>query len=289
MSVSDVCVSIIIPTKNSVRYLRNLLSSIERQTFQPIEVTVVDGNSTDGTVELARSLGAKVLLWDSGVPNGSFDAPHRRNFGVRASTGTFVYYVDADMELDPYTVEEAVNLCNLGAGAVIIAERSFGSGLWARAKTLERQAYLGDDAIEAPRFFLRSVWNEVGGLDETLGGGGDDWDLHEAVRQAGYKVARTKSVVLHNEGRLRLIPLLRKRYMYGKDSWRYIKKRPRAAVRSYFPIRGAYFRNWRVFAEDPVAALLVPVMRLGEYGAGFAGMIVGILREHKRSMPRESA
>ena len=287
MSDASPSVSIIIPTKNSVRFLQNLLESIERQTFRSIETIVVDGYSTDGTVELAERHGAQVLAYDPGVASGKFDAPHRRNFGAKMSAGKFIYYVDADMELHPNTVREAVELCNAGAAAVIVAEHSFGSGPWARAKALERLAYRGDDAVEAPRFFDRSVWDELGGLDETLGGGGDDWDLHEAVKQAGYRVERTQNAVMHNEGELRLIPLLRKRYMYGQDSWRYIKKRPRAAVRSYFPIRAAYFRHWRDFAADPIAALLVIVMRFSEYGAGFAGILVSIVRDRRQSRPSQ--
>jgi glycosyltransferase involved in cell wall biosynthesis len=283
VSNADPIVSIIIPTKNSVRFLQNLLDSIERQTFQSIETIVVDGHSTDGTVEMAQRFGAQVIEYDPGLAAGKFDAPHRRNFGARMSTGQYVYYVDADMELHPDTLKEAVELCTAGAAAVIVAEQSFGTGPWARAKALERLSYLGDDAIEAPRFFVRSVWDELGGLDETLGGGGDDWDLHEAIKEAGYLVERTQHAVMHNEGDLRLLPLLRKRYMYGQDSWRYIKKRPRAAVRSYFPIRAAYFRNWRKFGADPVAAVLVIVMRFSEYGAGFAGACVGIVRERRQS------
>jgi glycosyltransferase involved in cell wall biosynthesis len=276
-------VSIIIPTKNSARFLENLLESIERQTFTSIETIVVDGQSTDGTVEISERHGALVLSYDPGVAMGKFDAPNRRNFGARSSTGEYIYYVDADMELHPDTVKEAVELCSAGAAAVILAEQSFGIGPWARAKTLERQAYVGDDSIEAPRFFVRSVWDELGGLDESLGGGGDDWDLHEALKERGYRVARTQNAVMHNEGELRLMPLLRKRYMYGQDSWRYIQKRPGAAIRSYFPIRAAYFRHWREFAKDPVGAALVVVMRSSEYGAGFIGTLVGIIRERRSS------
>jgi glycosyltransferase involved in cell wall biosynthesis len=274
-------VSIIIPTKNSVRFLQNLLESIEQQTFASIETIVVDGHSTDGTVEMAELHGARVVAYDSGVASGKFDAPHRRNFGAKASLGKYVYYVDADMELHCDTVAEAVELCEAGAAAVIVAEHSFGSGPWARAKALERLTYRGDDSIEAPRFLSRSVWDELGGLDENLGGGGDDWDLHEALKQAGHRVARTQSTVMHNEGELHLISLLRKRYMYGQDSWKYIRKRPRAAVRSYFPLRAAYFRHWRELARDPVAALLVVVMRFGEYGAGGAGVLVSLVRERQ--------
>lgn len=275
-------VSIIIPTKNSVRFLQNLLESINHQSYNLIETIVVDGHSTDGTIELAQRYGARVLAFDPAIPFDKFDAPHRRNFGAMMSHGDFIYYVDADMELQPDTIKEAVELCSAGAAAVIVAEHSFGTGLWARAKALERLTYLGDDAIEAPRFFNRSTWDELGGLDESLGGGGDDWDLHEALKQSGYHIARTGSVVMHNEGDLRLKSLLGKRFKYGQDSWKYIKKRPRAALTSYFPIRAAYFRHWRDFVADPIATILVIVMRLGEYGAGFAGVMVGTVRH-----PRE--
>jgi glycosyltransferase involved in cell wall biosynthesis len=280
---ADPIVSIIIPTKNSGRFLQNLFDSIERQTFQSIETIVVDGQSTDGTIEMAQRFGAEVLEYDPGVTFGRFDAPHRRNYGARMSTGQYVYYVDADMELHPDTVKESVKLCTAGAAAVIVGEQSFGTGPWARAKALERLSYAGDDAIEAPRFFKRSVWDELGGLDESLGGGGDDWDLHEALKGAGYLVHRTRHAIRHNEGELRLLPLLRKRYMYGQDSWRYVKKRPRAAAHSYFPIRAAYFRHWRDFAADPVGTVLVIVMRFSEYGAGLAGAMVGIVREKRQS------
>jgi glycosyltransferase involved in cell wall biosynthesis len=283
MSNDAPTVSIIIPTKNSVRFLQNLFESIENQSFGSVETIVVDGHSSDGTVEMAQRFGVTVLDYDPGVAVGKFDAPHRRNFGAKMSVGQYVYYVDADMELHPDTVKEAVGLCTAGAAAVIVAEQSFGTGPWARAKALERLSYIGDDTVEAPRFFVRAIWDELGGLDETLGGGGDDWDLHQALKGAGYTVGRTEHAVRHNEGDLRLLPLLRKRYMYGQDSWRYIKKRPRAALRSYFPLHAAYFRNWRKFLADPVTAALVIVMRFSEYGAGFAGTCVGIIRERRQA------
>ncbi len=239
----------------------------------------MDGNSTDGTIETATKYGAKVVVFDTGVAKGKFDAPHRRNFGARMALGRFVYYVDADMELQPNVISEAVEVCAAGAVAVVVPEISFGSSMWARAKALERMSYIGDSRKEAPRFFVRSVWEDLGGLDESLGGGGDDWDLYEAVKKKGYLVGRTQSCALHNEGDLKLISLARKRFMYGQDSWRYFKKRPSAAFQSYSPIRIGYFRNWKRFKNDPNTTCLVLIMRLVEYSAGLAGIIVGLARK----------
>ena len=145
--------------------------------------------------------------------------------------------------------------------------------MWSQAKNLERQCYWGDDTIEALRFVKASIWKAVGGLDTSLGGGGDDWDLAEKLRENGYIITRTKSKVLHNEGSLTLKKLFRKRFMYGRDSIKYISKRPKAAIVSYFPLRMAYIRNWNLFLKRPLDTLLFIVMRTVEYSAGFFGIL----------------
>jgi glycosyltransferase involved in cell wall biosynthesis len=248
-----------------------------------VEVILVDGHSCDGTREIAECYGARVLQYDPGAPVGTFDAPHRRNFGVTQARGTYVYYVDADMELEPGVIAEAVALIHDGCAAVIVPEDSIGDGLWARAKNLERRCYWGDDTVEAPRFFRADIWRRLGGLDETLGGGGDDWDMHEKLRAARYVTGRTRALVRHNEGRLNLMKLLRKRFMYGRDSAKYIAKRPKAGLVSYFPIRRAYLRNWRLFVARPRDAAAFVVMRFAEYAAGLAGIIFSSAAARKKS------
>jgi glycosyltransferase involved in cell wall biosynthesis len=274
-------VTVVIPAKNSGAMLGNCLKSITKQTYTQIEIIIVDGHSTDNTTALAKKYHAKLYHFVPNVAAGTFDAPHKRNYGVSKASGSFVYYVDADMELTPTVIEEAVALCNQGAAAVILPEDSFGEGIWAQAKNLERRCYWGDDTVEAPRFFKKEVWIELGGLDEALGGGGDDWDLYQKLKDGGYQVARTKSMVMHNEGKLSLIKLCKKRFMYGRDSAQYIQKRPKAGLMSYFPIRLAYIRNWRLFVARPVDSIAFIVMRSAEYLAGFAGVIYTMLRFKK--------
>jgi len=227
---------------------------------------------------LAKKYKAKIHIFDPHLPSGVFDAPHKRNFGVKKAKGNFVYYVDADMELTKNVIEEAIKLCLLKYDAVIIPEDSFGVGIWAKAKNLERRCYWGDNTIEAPRFFKKNVLEKLGGLDENLGGGGDDWDLYQKLLENGYKVSRTKSLVKHNEGNLKLTRLIKKRFMYGKDSFKYIVKRPKAGTRSYFPLRKAYFKNWRLFIRRPIDTGAFITMRTAEYSAGLSGAMYSLLR-----------
>ncbi len=265
-------VSIIIPTKNSDRFLANLLESIKKQSYKKIETIIVDGYSTDNTIAISKRYKVKIINFVPKVSRGTFDAPHKRNYGVKKSRGEFVYYVDADMVLSSNLVKEAASMMDK-FDALILPEDSFGEGIWASAKNLERRCYWGDDTVEAPRFFKKEVWLSVGGLDESLGGGGDDWDIYQKLKDKKFRVGRTHAIVRHNEGKLELFKLLKKRFMYGRDSVKYISKRPKAGVKNYFPIRAAYIRNWRLFVNRPKDTLAFIVMRSAEYTSGFCGVV----------------
>src|SRR5207248_93299 len=120
----------------------------------------------------------------------------------------------------------------------------FGVGFWAKAKAIERACYAGDDVVEAPRFIRRDVWRLLGGLDTSIGGGGDDWDLHIRLRRAGFSIGRVRTEVLHNEGRLTLARLIKKRYLYGREIPGFIKRHGMSrSFRQFNPLRRSYFRN----------------------------------------------
>ncbi|MCL5434767.1 MAG: glycosyltransferase [Patescibacteria group bacterium] len=272
-------VSIVIPTKNSEEFLENCLKSVKRQTYKNIEVIVVDGKSTDRTLSLAKKYQCKIYQLVPKVKKGTFDAPYKRNYGVKKSKGEYVYYVDADMELPPSLIQEAISLCSK-FDALIIPEDSFGIGIWASAKNLERRCYWGDDLIESPRFFRKKVWQKVGGLDETLAGGRDDGDLYEKLKENNYRVSRTKQIVLHNEGKLTVSKLFKKKFMYGKDVLKYVSKRPAVGIASYSPIRTSYLKNWKLFVKRPVDSFFFFIMKTIEVSGGVLGLTYSLTHKN---------
>jgi glycosyltransferase involved in cell wall biosynthesis len=252
------------------------LNSIDCQDYSPIELIVVDCHSTDETLRLAHEHTAKVYLEGSAPPPaGVFSAPAQRNTGADRAKGDYIYYVDADMVLPPGLIGECVDLLHdRAADAVIIPERSFGIGYWAGIKAFERSFYSGDDLVEAPRFVRSEVWRKLGGLDTSVGGN-DDWDFHIRLRASGYRVVRAEQEVLHNEGRLSLRRLARKRYIYGRYSHAFLRKHGMGrAIAHYNPLR-RYLANRARLAAHPLATAGLLVMRTVEYSAGAAGMLVG--------------
>lgn len=272
-------VSIIIPTKNSSKYLDSCLEHIKSQSYKDIEVIIVDGKSQDinQTVEIAKKYHSKVLIFIPNVEKGLFDATKKRNYAATKAVGEFIYHMDADMELSKNVVKEAIELCNNGFDAVILPEDSFGEGPWARAKNLERRFFWNDDTVESPRFFKKKVWDKLGGYDENIAGGGDDRDLYQKTLENGYKVGRINSLVMANEGKLTLTHLLKKQFMYRRELLKYILKRPKS-IKGYFPIRASHIKNWHVFASRPKDTFTYVIMKTAETFAGVLGILYSIVK-----------
>lgn len=97
-------ISIVIPALNEEHFLPHLLTSLARQTKGDFEVIVVDGCSTDRTVEVARSFDNKLPKLKV-IVSQKANLPLQRNLGARASSGQWLVFIDADSIVLPYFIE----------------------------------------------------------------------------------------------------------------------------------------------------------------------------------------
>lgn len=101
-------VSIIIPTLNESLYLPGLLDSISTQCYDgKFEVIVVDAKSIDGTIAIAKKY-KKVIKQMKCVVSDRQDIGYQRNIGVKASSYEVILFLDADVVLDKYFLDQAV-------------------------------------------------------------------------------------------------------------------------------------------------------------------------------------
>lgn len=262
-------VSIIIPTKNSSSTLETVLKSVRRQTYPNIEIIVVDNYSKDDTVLIAKKYGARLYM----------KGPERsvqRNYGANKTTGKYLVFLDSDIELSSNVIAECVDLAKKGFKVITFPEVIVGEGFWTKCRALEAQCYLGDDVVEAPRFYEKEVFLRLGGFDVKLNGP-EDWELRERAIKNGYKIGRNKSLTFHHEGKVNPLKRIRKKCYYAKTMYEYLKKHPCEWKRQFPLMRKCYWRNWRLLIRDPLHTLGFICLKLGETLAIGITMIIYIL------------
>lgn len=248
-------VSIIIPTKNSSSTLQVLLQSIKEQTYQNIEIVIVDNNSTDGTKEISKKF--TKLVFNRGPERSA-----QRNYGVSQSSGEYVLIIDSDMKLDKNVVSDAVKkMENESLLGVTIPEESFGIGFWAQCKKLERSFYVGVPWMEAGRFFRKETFNEMNGYDEE-NTGTEDYDLPQRIMERYGKetIGKIDSYIFHNEGHISLLRTCQKKFYYAK---RLTKYHAISANQENFKKQSNILQRYFLFFSDPVKLFKNPILGFG--------------------------
>ena len=100
-------VSIISVTLNSKESIEEAIKSVLNQTYKNIEYIIIDGGSTDGTLEVVDRYRHKINTLIAEKDNGVFDA---MNKGLRVSSGEIIYFLNSDDVLyDIHIIEDAVD------------------------------------------------------------------------------------------------------------------------------------------------------------------------------------
>tara|TARA_Y100000741_G_C18251787_1_gene557546 strand:- start:59 stop:796 length:738 start_codon:yes stop_codon:yes gene_type:complete len=100
-------ISIITVTKNSEKYLQENIDSLSNQTYKNFEHLIIDGKSSDKTIEIIKKNSNKISFWESKIDNGLYDA---MNKGIKNATGDIIgilnsddfYYADALSTVNDY-------------------------------------------------------------------------------------------------------------------------------------------------------------------------------------------
>ncbi len=184
-------VSVIIPCFNQGQFLGQAVASVQSQTYQDIEIIIVNDGSTDGkTTEICSGFegpGIKVIH----TANQGLAAA--RNNGIEQAEGVYILPLDADDTIaEPY-LAEAVRVLesNPSMGIVYCQARLFGAveGDW-QLPDYSLEEMLKDNVIFCAALFRRSDWHVVGGYDPAMVYGWEDYDFWLSLIERGFEVCR---------------------------------------------------------------------------------------------------
>lgn len=183
-SPNEPVLSIVTVVYNGAASLRRTMDSVLSQGYANIEYIIVDGGSTDGTVDLLREYDERLAYWMSARDKGIYDA---MNKGVGLCTGDWVAMINADDWYEPGSVQRVVEAILEHPEANVIH-----GDIWMRypngERSLKRARVSGfllkywEMVLNHPSFFVRRSFYQGRPFDERLRVSADHKWTYQAFR-----------------------------------------------------------------------------------------------------------
>lgn len=260
-------VSVLVPCYNGGQFLDQLMASFDRQTFRDFEIVIVDDGSKDKETlsKLAALEGrARVIYQDNRGPSAA------RNTAARAALADIVAFLDCDDTYEPTFLADTVPLLQAApreVGMVFTHQQVLGGAepLTSR-RYFNRFDILFTNTMSVGLVLRKECYLAVGGQDETMREGYEDWEFSLRLSDAGYRGIEVPKPLYNYHIRPEAMSRsssVNKQYLHAR-LWRYIRHqhpddyRPLAMLQSWRASRDGTGRIplWKALGAYVLAMLL---------------------------------
>ncbi|MDQ6786005.1 MAG: glycosyltransferase [Acidobacteriota bacterium] len=280
-------VSIVIPTFNYARFISQAIDSVLQQTFENVEIVVVDDGSTDETRETLAGYGARIKA----VFQQNKGVSAARNTGVKNSTGDLIAFLDADDVWLSTKLEKQVRCFSENDGEVgfvhcgiqefdaqgnVLDEfcGEVAEGWVANELLLLQPVVVGPGSTT---ILKREIFDQIGGFDERrILSASEDWEFcYRAAKVCKLKFVPEILVRYRNHGENRHLKLQNVeqsmltayREIFSQADKNTLELRRRAYGNFYTILAGSYFqaKNYPQFLKNTVKGLWYAPSNINRY------------------------
>lgn len=183
-------ISVVIPCYNDGSFLPETIEKLREQTYKHIEVIIVnDGSNDPYTISVLNELAKDTTLTILHKENGRMASA--RNYGVNHAKGNIIVTLDADDYFHSSFFERALTILNSNTKIAVVTcyIKMFGekSGLF-KVRGGTKYNFLFSNQCPACAMIRKSCWDEIGGYDEEMKLGYEDWEFYLRMTIAGYLI-----------------------------------------------------------------------------------------------------
>lgn len=181
-------ISVITPSYNQGQYLEETIQSVLNQKYPNLEYIIMDGGSTDNSVEIIKKYESQLVHWESKPDGGQSDAINK---GFNMATGDILAWLNSDDYYLPDTLHQVSDLFSGDELKIVFGECALyhektgkikDSKVFEYAKT--HNIEFSDYLIQPSSFWTKKTWEQVGELNEKLTYT-FDWEWYIRARREG--------------------------------------------------------------------------------------------------------
>jgi GT2 family glycosyltransferase len=192
-------ISIVVPTYNQGQFIEQTLRSIIDQNYPNLELIVVDGGSSDNTLNIIKQYEAHIAWWVSEQDSGQTAAINK---GFMQSKGEIMAWINSDDLVASGALHQVANYFIkhpktqvVYGDRILIDEEGFEIGLWILPNHSDRVLKFADFVPQETLYWTRKAWRHTGGqLDETFRFA-MDWDFLIRLSKNHLKISHLPKIL----------------------------------------------------------------------------------------------